>query len=115
MACTSSLLKVFEHDSIRRIIRVRRRERVPCVELRRRFCLTSIPALLVQRRLRWFGHATRRPEGELIKDLLLPIPPPTRHRLAGGRLKVWATTTKADLEPLSGSRIFRHARHLELK
>ncbi len=28
------------------------------------------PALLVQRRLRWFGHAARRPEGELIKHLL---------------------------------------------
>ncbi len=27
---------------------------------------------LVQRRLRWFGHAARRPDGELIKDLLLP-------------------------------------------
>ncbi len=30
------------------------------------------PALLVQRRLRWFDHATRRPEGDLIKDFLLP-------------------------------------------
>ncbi len=25
--------------------------------------------------LHWFGHAARRPEGELIKDLLLPTPP----------------------------------------
>ncbi len=30
------------------------------MELRRRLCLTSIPALLVQRRLRWFGHASYR-------------------------------------------------------
>ncbi len=45
---------------------------MPSVELRRLLCLTSIPALLVQRRLRWLGHAARRPEGELIKDLLLP-------------------------------------------
>ncbi len=37
----------------------------------RRLYLARIPALLVQRRLRWFGHAARRPEGELIKDLLL--------------------------------------------
>ncbi len=42
------------------------------VELRRCLCLTSIPALLVQRWLRWFVHAARRPEDELIKDLLLP-------------------------------------------
>ncbi len=43
---------------------------MPSVELRRRLSLTSIPALLVHRRLRWFGHAARRPEGELIKDRL---------------------------------------------
>ncbi len=63
------MLEVFDNDSIRRILRVRRRDCVPSVELRRRLCLTSIPALLVQKRLRWFGHAARRPEGELIKDL----------------------------------------------
>ncbi len=40
------------------------------LELRRRLCLTSIPALLVQRRLRWLSHAVGRPDGELIKDLL---------------------------------------------
>ncbi len=71
------MLEVFDNDSIHRILRVRRRDCVPSVELRRRLSLTSIPALLVQKRLRWFGHAARRPEGELIKDLLLPTPPPT--------------------------------------
>ncbi len=67
-------------------------------------------ALLVQRMLRWFGHAARRPEGELIKDLLLPTPPRTWHRQNGGQLKAWATTIKADLELLSGARVFGHAR-----
>ncbi len=62
--------EVFDNDCIRRILRVKRKDYVPSVELRRRLSLTSIPALLVQRRLRWFGHATRPPEGELIKDLL---------------------------------------------
>ncbi len=61
-----SMLEVFDNDSIRRILRVRRRDCVPSVELRRRLCLTSIPTLLVQKRLRWFGHAARRPEDELI-------------------------------------------------
>ncbi len=42
---------------------------MPSMELRRRLCLTSIPALLVQRRLRRFGHAAKRPEGEFIKDV----------------------------------------------
>ncbi len=60
------------------------------VELRRRLCLTSIPAMLVQRRLRWFGHATRRPEGELIKELLLPTPP-TSSELAQDRRALGAS------------------------
>ncbi len=68
------ILEDFDND---RIQRVRRRDCVPSVELRRRLCLTSIPALLVQRRLRWFSHAARRSEGVLIKDLLLPTPPRT--------------------------------------
>ncbi len=48
------MLEVFDNDSICRILQVRRRNCVPSVELRRRLCLTSIPALLVQRRIRWF-------------------------------------------------------------
>ncbi len=65
-------LEVFNNDSIRRILRVNQRDCVPSVEVARRLCLTDIPAPLVQRKLRCFGHAARRPEGELIKDLLLP-------------------------------------------
>ncbi len=49
--------------------------------------VAASPALLVQSSLRWFGHAARRPEGELIKDLLLPTPPLTWRRRAGGQLK----------------------------
>ncbi len=104
------MLEIFDNDSIRRILRVRRRDCVPSVELRRRLCLTSTPTLLMQRRLRWFGHAARRPEGELIKDILLPTPPRTWRRRAGGQLKTWATTIKADLEAVSGPRVFSHAR-----
>ncbi len=52
----------------------------------------------------------RTPKGELIKDLLLPTSLRTWHRRAGGQLKPWATTIKADLEPISGPRVFGHAR-----
>ncbi len=104
------MLEVIDNDSIRRILRVRRKGCMPSVELRRRLCLTSIPALLVQRRLRWFGHVARRPKGGLIKDLLLPTPPRTWRRRAGGQLKTWAITIKANLEPISGPRVFGHAR-----
>ncbi len=56
--------------------------------------------------LRWFGHAARRPDGELIKDLFLPTPPRTWRRQTGGQLNTRATTIKADLEP----RVFGYAR-----
>ncbi len=104
------LLEVFDNDSVRRILRARCRDCVPSVELRRFLCLISIPALLVQRRLCWFGHAARRPEDELIKDLRPPAPPRTWRRRAEGQLKTWTTAIKADLEPLSGPRVFGHAR-----
>ncbi len=94
------VLAVFVNDSIRRILRVRRRDCVPSVELRLNLSLTSIPAQLIQ----------RRPDGELIKDLLLPTPPRTWRRQTGGQLKTRATTIKADLESLSGPRIFGYAR-----
>ncbi len=57
-------------------------------------------------KLRWFRHAVRRPEGELINDLLLPTPPRTWRRRAGGQLKKWATTMKADMKSLSGPQVF---------
>ncbi len=55
-------------------------------------CLRSILAQLMQRRLRWFGHAVNRPDEELTKNLLL------------------LATFKADLEPLSRSKVFGYVR-----
>ncbi len=65
------MLEVFDNYSIRCILRARRRDCMPSVGLHRRLCLTSIPALLIQRRLCWFGHTARRPDDLLIKDLFL--------------------------------------------
>ncbi len=56
----------------------------------------------VKLRLRWFVHAARRREGELIKDLLLPTLLRTWRRRTGGQLKTWETMIKANLEPLPG-------------
>ncbi len=58
------MLEVFDNDSIRRVLRVRQKDCVPSVEVRCHLYLTSILALLVQRRLFWLGHAARRPDGE---------------------------------------------------
>ncbi len=62
------MLEVFDNGSIRCILRVRRRDCVPSVDLRRRLCLKNIPALFVQRRPRWLGHSTRLSGNELIID-----------------------------------------------
>ncbi len=48
---------------------------LPKTELQRQLHLIIIPAQLVQRRLRLFGHAARRPEVELIRDPLSLAPP----------------------------------------
>ncbi len=101
--------EVFENDSIHCILHLKRRDCVPSVKLRCRLCLTSMPALLVQRRLRWIGHAARHPEGEMIKDLLLPKPPCTRRRRTGNQMKTWKTTIRSDLEPFSASQVFAYA------
>ncbi len=78
-------------------------------ELLHRLRLTSIPVELVQRRLRWFGHAARHPDGELIKHLL-QAPTSSTYRRTGYQLKTWPIMIKADLETLSGPRVFGYAR-----
>ncbi len=73
-----------DNISNRRILRVRRGNCAPSVDRRLRLGLTSNLALLVQRRLCLFGHAAIRPEGEVIKDLVLP------HCLAHGTVELEA-------------------------
>ncbi len=65
--------------------------------------------MLVERRLRWFGHVSRRPEGDLVKGILLPTLLRTWRRRTGGQLKMQATMIKADMETLCGPRVFGHA------
>ncbi len=45
------------------------------VELRHHLRLLSAPPQLVQRRLRWFGHAAKHPVDELIREPPLHAPP----------------------------------------
>ncbi len=104
------MLGVFDNDNIHRILHVRRRDSVPplpykytgtariyvcmCLMIGKGQTAQKRPywgpkkiILLVHRRVRWFGHDARCPEGKLIKDLLLPIPPRTWFRWTGGQLK----------------------------
>ncbi len=85
------MLVVFVSGSIRRALHVRR-----CIHL------VCIPGQPVQRKLHWFDDVARRPKGERSRDLLLPTLLCAWYKRVGGQLKTWATTIKADLEPLSG-------------
>ena len=98
-------LEVFDNDCLRCILRCRRIDRVATHALRSRLHLRPLPSILHHRRLRWFGHAARRPEGELIRGLLLPSPLPGWRKRAGGQLKNWAGVIKDDLAVLSGPKV----------
>ncbi len=60
------MFAVFDNDSICRILHVSRRNCMQSVKIQHDLCLSSIPV--------------KRPDGELIKDLLLPTSPRTWHR-----------------------------------
>ena len=62
--------------------------------------------MLLQRRLRWFGHAARRPAGEIIREVINPEPPAHWRKKRGGQLKTWLSTLKEDLARLSGPDVF---------
>ncbi len=98
------MMEAFNNDSIRRIICVRRRDCVLTVNLRLLLCLISIPALFVQGRLHCIlvcCNMSRR---------WADLPRRMWRTRAGGQLKTWATTIKADLEPISRPQIFGHTR-----
>ncbi len=96
------MLMVSENCSIHTHLHVRRRDCLPAVELRCSLRITCIPVQLVQRRLRWFGHAARLPDQRLIKDLLLSTPPRTWSRRTGVQLKMRANYDQGR----PGSRVF---------
>ncbi len=75
------MLEVFDNNSICRILRVKRRDCVPSVELRRR-----------------------------ISVMMQDVPTFAQNALHPPLLKAWAITINAVLEPLSGPRVFGHTR-----
>ncbi len=58
--------------------------------------------MLLPRRLRWFGHAARRPAGEIIREVIIPELPAHWRKKRGVQLKTWMITFKEDLARLSG-------------
>ncbi len=95
-------LEVFYNDCLRHIEKCNRRDRVPCSILRQRLQLPTLPALLLQRRLRWFDHAAHRAPGGFTRELINPDVPQTWRKRTDGQLKTWAATLKEDLVRLIG-------------
>ncbi len=92
---------------LRCLLRCCRRNRVPCTSLRQRCSLHALPSVLPQRRLRWFGHASRRAPGEIVQEVICPTPRPTwRKRQGGGQLKTWSRTIQKDLALFGGPRVY---------
>ena len=96
---------MFDNGCLRYILRCRRIDRMPTITLRRSLNLRPLPPVLLQCRLLWFGHTTQRPEGDLIRNVLLPASLPNWRKRIGGQLKTWASTIKDDLEVLSGPEV----------
>ncbi len=59
----------------------------------------------LQRRLYWFGYASRRASGELIHEVVSPNLPLTWWNCRGGQLKTWSGTIKKDIALLGGPRV----------
>ena len=51
-----------------------------------------------QRRLQLFGHVLRKPDDELVKEILNPTSCSGWKYRHGGQLKTWLTTVKSDVE-----------------
>ncbi len=66
----------------------------------------ALPPVLLQRRLRWFGHAARRPAGEIIREVINLEPPVHWRKKRGGKLKTWMTRLKEDLARLKGPAVY---------
>ncbi len=62
-------------------------DRVPCAVLRQRLQLPNLAALLLECRLRWFGHAARRASAGFMRELIAPDVPRTWRKRTGERLK----------------------------
>ncbi len=68
--------------------------------------LSALPLTLLQRRLRWYGHADRRLAGEIIRDVIDPVLLTHWRRNRGGQLTTWLSTLKENLTRMSGPNFY---------
>ncbi len=96
---------VREAGGLEHALQCRRRGRAPYSTLHQRCSLRALPSVFLQRRLRWFGHASIRATGEHIRKAISSTPSPTWREHRRGQLKTWMRTIQEDLVLLGGPRV----------
>ena len=90
-------LEQFHMKSLRKLLGVTWRDRVPNIEVLRRTGCVSLENLLLRNRLRWVGHVIRMNDDRLPKQMLYGELS-TGNRAAGGQLKRYKDSTKKALK-----------------
>jgi len=100
--------EVFDRQCLRRILWIRLLDRVSNDDLLHRvdLHLQSVNGALLSRRLKWFGHALRRPPETLIRSIISPLPPAHWRKCCGGQMKTWLSTVKTDMARITGPDVF---------
>ena len=97
---------VFDRNCVRRILHIRPLDYVSNESLYHRAHLRPLSQEIHKRRLRWFGHALRRPVGQGIRDVIDPKPPSHWKKRQGGQFRTWLSTVKMDMERGSGPAVY---------
>nr|VZI39330.1 unnamed protein product [Spirometra erinaceieuropaei] len=100
-------LEEYDHHCLRTILRLKFTDFFSNETVRAR-CdnIARITQAIQERRLKWFGHALRRPPQELSVTALDPASlPHWRHR-RGGQFQTWLDTVRHDMEVVLGPSVF---------
>ena len=94
-------MEVFDHWCLRVILKIRLSDKVSNEAVRARcFHIGQLSGLLQQRRLPWFGHVLRKPDEDLIRSTVAPLPCTGWRCRTGGQMKTWLSTVKQDIDRL---------------
>ena len=99
-------LEVFDHSCLRRVTRTRWQDRISNADVRKKCELDVVTRTIQERRLRWLGHVLRRPDTEIINQVLHAKPLRGWKQRRGGQRKTWLDTVKEDVTPLSGPTVY---------
>ncbi len=79
-------LEIVDNACLPRILGYFLQGRAQRTVLRHGFHLRALPSVRLHRRLHWFGHAERRPAGEINREVINPEPRTHLDKKRGGQL-----------------------------